>query len=395
MAVLESVVTYSDMLDYITALTDGGARTKDLRMHKEAILGAYKDVAMNNEWAYYMTEGRINLSSSYNTGTVVYDHTGGSSERILTLSGGTWPSWIQYGRVKIGDSTYPVDTKVSGTVVTLREDNNPGADVASSSYTSYRSAYALPSDMWRLYDVAVEKSNWLTYYVSPTEWQQRESYMSSGGQTWAWTIMKDPDNYGRWSLFVDPYPTTDEPLIFIYRRKPRDLRWSGTEAAARASSSQDISATAGASTITTDSALPQSMVGSIIRLSETATHPTGLAGNNPYFEQHKITKIASTTVTIQDPITNTVNYSNDYFIVSDPIDMSDNMIEALKTEIEYRLARFSNDTRDVVTARKIADYQLRRALEAESRINTRGGASMRSRYSYLFTNLDGAITTSS
>ena len=146
MAVLESVVTYSDMLDYITALTDGGARTKDLRMHKEAILGAYKDVAMNNEWAYYMTEGRINLSSSYNTGTVVYDHTGGSSERILTLSGGTWPSWIQYGRVKIGDSTYPVDTKVSSTVVTLREDNNPGADVSSSSYTSYRSAYALPSD---------------------------------------------------------------------------------------------------------------------------------------------------------------------------------------------------------------------------------------------------------
>ena len=46
MAVSEHVYTYSDLMDYVTAITDGGARTKDLRMHKETILGAYRDLSM-------------------------------------------------------------------------------------------------------------------------------------------------------------------------------------------------------------------------------------------------------------------------------------------------------------------------------------------------------------
>jgi hypothetical protein len=302
---------------------------------------------------------------------------------------------MKYGRVRIGDSVYTVDERVSSTIVTLDESSNPGADVASSSYTAYRSVYPLPSDMWRLYDVAVETSNWITYYISPIEWQQRERYLNAGGQTWAWTILKDPDADGRWALVVDPHPTTAEPLMFMYRRKPRTLRWSGTETAARATASQNATASSSASTITTDSALPSTMVGSIIRLSDTASaHPTGLAGNNPFYEQHKIKSISGTTVTIHDTITNSSGYSNAYFVVSDIIDMSDNMLEALKTEIEYRVARFSNDARDVVTARKIADYQIRRALEAETRTKSDFGSMRQSRYSYLFTNLDGAITTS-
>ena len=392
MAVLDSITTYSDLLDYITALTDGGARTKDLRVHKEAILGAYRDISMGNEWMYYMTEGRVDLVAGYSTGTVTYT----STDRVLTIQDGTWPSWVKYGRVRIGDNVYTVEDTVATDPndIILSSENCPASDITTqTSYDVYRSCYPLPDDMWRIYDISVEESNWITYYVSPTEWQQRERYMSSGGQTWAWTIMKDPDTDGRWALHVDPKPTTDEPLIFMYRRKPRALRWSGIEPKARASSSQNVTASANAGTLTTDSALPASMVGSIIRLSEDTTHPTGMAGVNPYFEQHKIKSISTTTVTIDGNISNASGYTNHYFIVSDVIDMSENMIEALKTEIEYRLARFSNDERNVVQARKIADYQLRRSLEAESRFRSQGGI-QQSRYHYLFTHLDGDITTS-
>ena len=71
MAVDDGVLTYSDMLDYVTALTDGGARTKDLRLFKEAILGAYKDVAMAAEWDYHMDEGRIDLDANQSSTRVV------------------------------------------------------------------------------------------------------------------------------------------------------------------------------------------------------------------------------------------------------------------------------------------------------------------------------------
>ena len=327
----DGVLTYSDLLDYITSLNDGGARSKDLRVYKESILGSYRDLSMTAEWDYYLGEGRIDLVANYNTGTVAYDHTGGANERQLTLTGGTWPTWIKFGRVRFNETVYKVESRVSSTIITLDSVFNPGEDVASSTtYESYRSVYSLPSDMWRLYDVAVEKSYWVTYYISPTEWLQRERFVQSFGQTWAWTIMRDPDNDNLWALWVDPSPETAEPLGFIYRRRPRTLRWAGVETEAR---TYTASGSSGASTLTTSTGLPSSMVGSVIRLSsDTTTHPTGLAGDNPYNEQHKITAISGTTVTIDGTLGQA--YTSTTIVVSDPVDMTEPMIEALKAQVE-------------------------------------------------------------
>jgi len=388
----DGVLTYSDLLDYITSLNDGGARSKDLRVYKESILGSYRDLSMTAEWDYYLGEGRIDLVANYNTGTVAYDHTGGANERQLTLTGGTWPTWIKFGRVRFNETVYKVESRVSSTIITLDSVFNPGEDVASSTtYESYRSVYSLPSDMWRLYDVAVEKSYWVTYYISPTEWLQRERFVQSFGQTWAWTIMRDPDNDNLWALWVDPSPETAEPLGFIYRRRPRTLRWAGVETEAR---TYTASGSSGASTLTTSTGLPSSMVGSVIRLSsDTTTHPTGLAGDNPYNEQHKITAISGTTVTIDGTLGQA--YTSTKIVVSDPVDMTETMIEALKAQVEYRLARMSNDTRDVSMNKQVADMELRRALEAEARHWSSIGRGRQSRYHYLFRHLESTITTDS
>jgi hypothetical protein len=390
MAVDDNVHLYIDMLDYITALTDGGARTKDMRMHKEVILGAYRDVSSISEWDYYMKEGRINLSVKYNTGTISYDHADATDERRLHLSGtgASWPTWAGSGRVRINDVVSSVDRRISGAYLTLDENLNPGADIAAdTSYELYQTSYALPSDLWRLYDVAVEKSYWMPYYITPSEWLSRERFHDSEGQTGAWTIMKDPDNDNRFSLFIDPKPNTAEPLGFIYRRKPRTLRWAGTETEAR---TYTATGDADDNEITTSTALPASMLGSIIRLADsTTTHPTGLAGTYPFLEQHKIVKIASTTVTIDGTLSTA--YSGDKMVVSDPIDMNDTMIEALKAQVEYRLSRFANDSRAMATAKQVADIELRKSLELESRHTARGGIS--SRYVYMFRNLGDIITT--
>jgi hypothetical protein len=221
-SVSESVVTYEDMLSYITALTDGGARTKDLRMHKEVIQGSYRDIAMCHEWRYYMKEGRVNLVADYSTGTVTYV----KSTNLLTIAGGgSWPTWAKYGRIRISDVIYIIES-ISGSDATLDATFQPAADITTAtSYELFRSVYPLPDDLWRLYDVAVEKSYWLPYYITPSEWLQRERFQGTTGQTWAWTIMADPDDPGRFAIWVDPAPDTAEPLGFIYRRKPRALRW--------------------------------------------------------------------------------------------------------------------------------------------------------------------------
>ncbi|QDP56186.1 MAG: hypothetical protein Unbinned1524contig1001_57 [Prokaryotic dsDNA virus sp.] len=392
MSISERYVTYDDMLSYLTSLLDGGARTKDLRMHKEVIQGAYRDIAMGNEWQYYMTEGRVNLDASYSTGTVAYN----TSTNELTLTGGTWPTWAKYGRIEIGDDLYDVSKRVSTTVLNLGTLKPTETISGGTKYTIHRSIYPLPSDMQRIYEVGIEKNNWVTYYISPTEWQKRERYFSGTGQTWAWTIMKDPHDKGVWALYVDPNPSTAEPLMFMYRRKPRVLRWSGTEAKARTCTANGSTSADPAITSVADSSgavtMPSSMVGSIVRLAADSALPTGFSGSNPFNEQHEITAVGSGTISILGTLSQA--YSGAKLLISDPIDMSDNMLEAFKAQMEYRLARFSNDQRGTVTAQKVADFELRRALEAESRVAMNSSGRM-TRYDYLFTHLSNVITTSS
>jgi hypothetical protein len=388
-SVSESIITYEDLLGYITALTDGGARTKDLRMHKEVIQGAYRDLAMSYEWRYYIKEGRINLVASYSTGTIQYT----ASSNTLALTTGSWPSWAKYGRVRIDDVIYIIDS-ISGSNATLDSVFQPTDNIdAGTSYELFRSVYPLPEDLWRLYDVAVEKNYWMPHYITPSEWLQRERFHQVSGQTWAWTIMKDPDDDGRFALWVDPSPSTAEPLGFIYRRKPRALRWAGTETAARTYTFGTGSA--GDTTITTSIALPANMVGSIVRLADSdSILPTGLAGNSPYSEQQKITEINSSTrvVTLAGTLNQAYTEATGKLVVSDPIDMNDTMIEALKAQIEYRFSRFANDQRSTTTARDAADFELRRALEAEARYKVTPGVPQ-SRFHYMFAHLASTITT--
>jgi hypothetical protein len=395
MSVDDGVLTFHDMLDYITALTDGGARTKDLRLHKEAILGAYRDITMCHEWDYYMKEGRVNLSVKYTTGTITYDHTGADYERRLHLAGAgaSWPDWAGSGRVRISDVVSSVDRRISGAYLTLDENLNPGADIAAgTSFELYQTAYALPADLWRLYDVAVEKSYWTPNYITPSEWLGRERFHDIEGQTWAWTIMKDPDNDNRFAMFVDPKPNTAEPLGFIYRRRPRTLRWAGTESTARATT---ITGVLDATSVTASATLPQNMVGSIIRLTDSGSIPTGLAGTNPYIEQHRVVRITGTGSSTIVDIAGTVSQAytaGSKAQISDPIDMNDTMLEAFKAQVEYRLSRFANDLQDMTASKGVAEMELRRSLEAESRVASFGGSGQ-SRYDYLFSHLQNTITT--
>lgn len=75
----------------------------------------------------------------YTTGTIIYDHTGnGSGERVVILTGGTWPALAATnGRISISGTWYDVAARVSDTVLQLNSgaSNNPGSDVGSTTYT--------------------------------------------------------------------------------------------------------------------------------------------------------------------------------------------------------------------------------------------------------------------
>lgn len=390
----EAVFTFNDALDYCTHVLEGGSRGKAASWIREAVLGAYNEVVLANRWTYYQKEHRINLQAVQSTGTVTYDLTGhAEGEKALTIDGvlGTWPSWVKRARIQISGTIYKVkDTTTDANVILLEDNFAPLADITTgTAYQLYQSEYPFPDDLWDLQNVMVEKDNWITYYIRPTEWTQRERFFGSTGQPWAWTILKDDDLDSRWSLYIDPIPTTAEPIGFIYRRRPRTLRWGGTESAARVTLTGINAAAASSVTLTTT--LPQNMVGSYIRFhGSTTDYPTGFAGQNPFYEQHRIKSISGTTVTLDGTTLSQAYSSSEKAVVSDPVDMDDQMLEAFKAAMELRLARSAGSNRGVANAYQMYLSCMRTAMENEARV--RDQFVQYSRYDYLFTHLDGDIT---
>ena len=119
--------TYQDavewLLDFYGRTT---ASARDLRMAKRAVDNAYREIAQAHNWRCYRAGYAIHTDADYDTGTITYDHTGGAYERMLTLASGTWPANAAYGELKLsGYGPYPVAARISDTVITLYEDQNP------------------------------------------------------------------------------------------------------------------------------------------------------------------------------------------------------------------------------------------------------------------------------
>lgn len=80
----------------------------------------------------------------YSTGTIVYDHTGGTFERMVTLTGGSFPTAIgTNGAIQIAGTWYTIAAWVNGNILQLGSGagNNPGTDVASTSYVANSEPY--------------------------------------------------------------------------------------------------------------------------------------------------------------------------------------------------------------------------------------------------------------
>jgi len=101
-------------------------------------------------WMYLQLNAELTGSS---TVTMVYDHTGGTYERQITMTGDTWPSWFTettapFSSFRIAGINYTVEAYKTTTVLTLTESNNPGEDIASTDdFALNQSNYVLPDDL--------------------------------------------------------------------------------------------------------------------------------------------------------------------------------------------------------------------------------------------------------
>lgn len=330
------LITYDDMVQHLVDVYEFNDATRMGRLARIAVDSAYTELPAMYRWRYFEKRTTFKTVASYNTGSITYDHTGGSNERELTLASGTWPSWAKFGRITISDVEYRVESRVSDTVLTLHQEDNPGADVAAgTTYTIARSAYPAPINFRKLihmidrdYDREISIVGTSTeHHASTWSWDQPET-------PWIASIRAVEDYYGILSFVFVPAPSAIRSYDITYESKPRDLNI--------VSYSTGTVATSG-TTVTGDTTVfPTNCVGSIIRFgtSGSSTAVTNKYGANPFTEQRVITARASdTSVTIDQAATSDYSSGTAYQI-SDPIDLHPGPMQvAFRRLAEYELAR--------------------------------------------------------
>lgn len=331
---------FTDLLETSNELGKGTT----VREAKRAVIEALRDLANQRDWACYKHPGRIVTSDAYSTGTVAFDLTGGLYERMLTLSSGTWPSWAASGIVIISSVPYRVDERHSDTVITLRSETAPSADVAAgTSYSLYRQSYQLPENFKSAADFVLTESTRPLQHMSPENYHEHVSRnpTNTGQPVW-YSIIAEEDGLERLALFLWPLPSDDYVIDYCYTRNPRSIStWDHTDGT--------VTTTSGSATVTgSGTNWTSRMEGAVFRASTSATKvPTGLDGDNPYSFEARIKQVVSAT-SLRLESTASSSLTAVKHRVSDPIDVEPGaMLNALARGAELAQARIKGLTSKV------------------------------------------------
>lgn len=360
------VYTYADVVEHLLDLHEvDRTATLNQRNARRAILNAYRDLPQKHPWSYYFRQRLLQTAASYSTGTIDYDHTGGVNERQVTLTTGTWPTWAAFGRLIIDGVHYEVDTRVSSTIITLKEDSNPGADVAAlTTYQIYRGAYPLPVNfkrMGRIWDI--DGGRTLPYVDQQDHHDGAVHFFDTPQTPWQYTLRNNGDYYGSMQLLFGPPPDALLSYDLLYEVTPRPLALDYYATGTIAISGTTVTLTTGT--------WPSTCVGSILRVSSGASAPTNLIGSlsadNPFVSQHVIKSRTSDTVVVLEESGGTVSSGTGYS-VSDPIDIEPGaMLNAFLRMCEAEFCRADN-RKDAEARRELAHLAIIEAKEADSRV---------------------------
>lgn len=310
------LTTYRDAIEHLLDYNGADVETHSERFARRAVQQAMTEMAGKRSWTYYYQHGRINTVAQQTDGTLEYDHTGGTYERMVTLTGATWPTWATFGCLRIGLNVYEIAEIKSSTVATLTSALNPGADIAAlTTYTLYRDTYPMPIDFLSADQVHdLSRSTTLTK-MHPSEWLDSQRCWSNLSAPNFWTYMADPNYFGAIAMKLSPPPDQAYPLDYIYRRLPRQLNVS-EYSVGRATCSTATTTVTGIGT-----AWSSKHVGSVIRFSDVASEkPTGIAGAWPFTVERIVVSVTNATTIVIDTFPNE-SLANVAYSISDPVDI--------------------------------------------------------------------------
>jgi hypothetical protein len=199
-------------------------------------------------------------------------------------------------------------------------------------------------------------------YLRPTEWTRLIESQFRGFARIAWTILPSTLLPDRFDLCVFNGWAGDNTATVTYRRRPRDLRFTGWEPQARNGTiSWDGVDVDGDGTTFTNL-----MVGSVIRVSaDPKRHPEPLTGMNAYSDEGLIYGINNgNSLYARSPAGDMKYQAGTKFVITDYLDLSPGMYTALLSGAEVWLARLMG--KNIEGATGIYGRDLRMAFESDA-----------------------------
>lgn len=375
------VWTYQDTVDHLIDFVGGSTEGKDARDARRSAQEGLRELIKQRRWSYFYTDFAIRTRAPYSTGTVEFDLEDGAYPNILTLSGGTWPSWAGQGRVRIAGNEYPAVSRKSDTVLQLHPDVNPGDDVAASEYTIYKTHYQAPDLLQAMVTGLVDENNLLTLpFVHPREWLGENVVFGGPSQPVTFTVMGSDwgGALGRPMIAIAPPPSSSRTFRGVCVRTARPLKIEQYNTGT-------VATTVASDTVTgTGTNWGDSMVGTCIRVSDTSTAPTGISGDNPYSEERIVLSVESATSLTVDSVF-TASRSAVGYVISDPTDIDlDVMLTCYLRTCEWKMVtnRRSKDRADV---HAIYMETLRDAMSVDARYLGRRMAGVMARMGFMET----------
>jgi hypothetical protein len=293
----------------------------------EAIAQAYRKIGGITSWAYLHRRTQINTNAPYSTGTITYV----ASTRIMTLTGGTWPSWTGQALILLSQSAYAVQQVIDSTHILLTPDRSPVTDITTqTAYVAMQSEYQLPANWIRMEEIVMMGTVWSLYPVEPGSMLSMTRFFFSPSRPWQYLTRGSTYFEGRMAMEFGPPPNYQYTYDMSYYAQPRQRTLPGPVSGGTVTVN-------GTAVVGNNTAFTQSMVGCRLRQGTTTAVPVGEYGTAGSTAENTIATVTdSTHLTLVDAGQSS---SGVQYLIDDPIDIDRQSMDEVFCRIcEYEFA---------------------------------------------------------
>jgi len=287
------LMTARDMQDTLLRYLGGNNNVEAALDIRESINDALKEIWGQHDWPYYQGQKVIQIDAPVSTGTITYV----AATRRFTITGGTWPTWAEYGTIRIGVNNAKVAKRLSDTVIEIDPGSALLTDIVSATtYVMYRNEYPLEGDVRKVAYVTIDSYAKIPLqYTAPLEFNHPTTTVT--GTPRYFTVQRDRRVQGALSIVFWPMPAIAKTVQFSYIRGPSEVRcWQ--------ENTGKITVVSGSTAVTgLNTAFDSTMADMkcLLRIGKNQTEVSTRNGNNPAGEEVVVESVASTTSLVALP----------------------------------------------------------------------------------------------